>query len=135
MQLIPDCEDIARYILENYTNKVIEIGVGNSFGVALALKEELDIVVTDMHEQKYAGVRFCRDDVFAPDMGIYRNATLLYSIRPPVDLQVAMAKIAREVGADLLIRPFGHEKAELGRYFKKSELINYGKARFYLYRS
>ena len=133
--MIPDCEDIARYILENYTNKVVEIGVGNRPEVALALKEELDVVVTDMHEQEYAGVRFCRDDVFSPDMGIYRNATLLYSIRPPIDLQVAMAKIAKEVDADLIIRPFGHEKADLNRFFKKFELVNYGKARFYLYRS
>jgi hypothetical protein len=133
--MIPDCKDIARYILENYTNKVVEIGVGSRPEVALALKEELDVVVTDMHEQEYAGVRFCRDDVFAPDMGIYRNATLLYSIRPPIDLQLAMAKIARDVGADLLIRPFGHEKADLKHFFKKTELVNFGRARFYLYRS
>jgi uncharacterized UPF0146 family protein len=133
--MIPDHKDIAEYILNNYRNKVVEVGVGNLPHVALLLKDKLDVVVTDVHEQKYAGVRFCRDDIFKPDMGIYRNATLIYAIRPPIDLQDAMASIAREVGADLIIRPFGNEKADLIKYFKEYSLVNYKKARFYLYRS
>ncbi|MFZ3383566.1 MAG: UPF0146 family protein, partial [Candidatus Methanoperedens sp.] len=68
-------------------------------------------------------------------MGIYRNASLIYAIRPPIDLQDAIAAIAREVGADLIIRPFGSEKADLIKYFKEYSLVNYKKARFYLYRS
>jgi len=102
--------------------------------VALLLKEKLDVVVTDVNEQKYAGVRFCIDDIFKPDIGIYRNASLIYSIRPPIDIQDAIAKIAKEVGSDLIIRPFGNEKADLRKYFKEHSLVNYKKARFYLYR-
>jgi len=132
--MISDYEDIAEYILKNYRNKVVEVGVGSMPHVALLLKDKLDVVVTDVNEQKYAGVRFCRDDIFAPDTGIYKNASLLYSIRPPIDLQEALAKIAREVGADLLIRPFGNEKADLRRYYRDYALVNYKKARFYLYR-
>ena len=75
------------------------------------------------------------DDIFKPDMGIYRNASLIYAIRPPIDLQDAIAAIAREVKADLIIRPFGNEKADLIKYFKEYSLVNYQKARFYLYRS
>ena len=75
-----------------------------------------------------------RDDIFAPDIEIYKNASLIYSIRPPVDFQEAMAGVAKEAGADLLIRPFGNEKAGLERYFKECKLVNYRKARFYLYR-
>jgi len=133
--MISDYEDIAEYILKNYRNKVVEIGVGSLPHVALLLNDKLDVVVTDVNEQKYSRVRFYRDDIFTPDIGIYKNASLLYSIRPPIDLQEAMAKTAKEVGADLLIRPFGNEKAELGRYFRKYELVNYKRARFYLYRS
>ena len=133
--MIPDQKDIAEYILNNYKNKIVEVGVGNLPHVALLLKDKLDVVVTDVNEQKYAGVRFCRDDIFKPDMGIYRNASLIYAIRPPIDLQDAIASIAREVGADLLIRPFGNEKADLIKYFKEYSLVNYKKARFYLYRS
>jgi len=67
-------------------------------------------------------------------MGIFKNATLIYSIRPPIDMQEAMAKIAKEVGSDLLIRPFGSEKADLDRICKLCTLVNYNKARFYIYK-
>lgn len=132
--MIPDCGDIAEYILNNYRNKVVEVGVGSLPHVALLLKDKLDVVVTDVNEQNYAGIKFFRDNIFTPDIEIYRNASLIYSIRPPVDFQEAMAEVAKEAGADLLIRPFGNEKAELGRYFKECKLVNYRKARFYLYR-
>ncbi len=132
--MIPDCGDIAEYILNNYRNKVVEVGVGSLPHVALLLKDKLDVVVTDVNEQNYAGIKFFRDNIFAPDIEVYRNASLIYSIRPPVDFQEAMAEVAKEAGADLLIRPFGNEKAELGRYFKECKLVNYRKARFYLYR-
>ena len=132
--MIPDYEDIAEYIIKNYRGRVVEIGVGGLPHVALLLKDKLDVVVTDVNEQKDTGVMFCRDDIFAPDMGIYKNASLIYSIRPPIDLQDAIARVAKEAGADLLIRPFGNEKADLGRYYREYELVNYKKARFYLYR-
>jgi len=131
--MIPDNEDIAEYIINHYKNKVVEVGVGNLPQVALLLKEELDVVTTDVNEQKYAGVRFCRDDIFTPDMGIYHNASLIYSIRPPIDMQDAIAKIAKEVGSDLILRPFGNEKADLRKYFNEYSLVNYKKTRFYLY--
>jgi uncharacterized UPF0146 family protein len=132
--MIPDFEDIAEYIIGHYRNKVVEVGVGSLPHVALLLKDKLDVIVTDVNEQKYAGVRFCIDDIFNPDMGIYRNASLIYSIRPPIDLQDAIAKIAKEVGSDLIIRPFGNEKADLNKYLKEYSLVNYKKARFYLYK-
>ncbi len=132
--MIPDYEDIADYILKNYRNKVVEVGVGSLPHVALLLKDKLDVILTDVSEKNYHGVKFYRDDILAPDIGIYKDASLLYSIRPPIDLQEAMAKVAKEVGADLLIRPFGNEKADLERYFKNYALVNYKKARFYLYR-
>jgi uncharacterized UPF0146 family protein len=132
--MILDYEDIAEYILRNYKNKVVEVGVGSLPHVALLLKDKLDVVMTDVNDQKYAGIRFCRDDIFNPDIGIYKNASLLYSIRPPIDLQEAIAKTAKEAGADLLIRPFGNEKADLSKYFKNYSLMNYKKARFYLYK-
>ncbi len=133
--MIPDCEDIAEYILKNYRNKVVEVGVGSLPHIALALKESMDVVVTDVCVQRYAGVRFCMDDIFAPDMGIYKKASLIYSIRPPIDMQEAIAGVAEKVGADLLIRPFGNEKAEFGRFFRPCAVVNYKKARFYLYKA
>ena len=131
--MISDYQDLAEYILKSYRNKVVEVGVGNRPEVALLLKDMIEVIVTDVIDREYPGIIFFRDDVFNPDIRIYRNASLIYSIRPPIDLQEAMAKIAKEVGADLLIRPFGNEKADLGRIFKNYKLINYKKTRFYLY--
>ncbi|MCZ7357637.1 MAG: UPF0146 family protein [Candidatus Methanoperedens sp.] len=132
--MISDYEDLSEYILKNYSEKVVEVGVGSRPEVALLLKDTIEVVVTDIIDREYAGVRFFRDDVFDPSIGIYKNASLIYSIRPPIDFQEAMAKIAEEVGADLLIRPFGNEKADLSRFFKNYKLINYKKTRFYLYK-
>lgn len=131
--MISDDGDLAEYILNNYRNKVVEIGVGNLPQVALLLKDKLDVAVTDINEQNHNGVRFYKDDIFNPDFGIYENASLIYSIRPPIDIQDAIAKTAGKVGADLIIRPFGNEKADLRKYYKDYKLVNYKKARFYLY--
>ncbi|MCX9084004.1 MAG: UPF0146 family protein [Candidatus Methanoperedens sp.] len=131
--MIPDYEDLAEYIITHYRNKVIEVGVGNLPQVALLFRDKLDVVVTDINPQNFAGVKFCIDDIFNPDMGIYRNASLIYSVRPPIDIQDAIAKVAKETGSDLIIRPFGSEKADLRKYFKEYSLVNYKKARFYLY--
>lgn len=132
--MISDYRDLAEYILGNYMGKMVEIGVGSRPEVALLLKDKADVTVTDINEQTYAGLRFCRDDIFAPDMGIYGNAALIYSIRPPIDMQEAIAKTAREVGADLLIRPFGNERADLCGIYKNYKLLNYKSARFCIYK-
>lgn len=133
--MIQDCEDIAEFILKNYRDKVVEIGVGSLPQVAFALKDKLDVIVTDIYEQKYHGIKFCRDDIFAPDMRIYEGATLIYSIRPPIEIQEGMAKTAKKAGADLLIRPLDNEKADLSGFYRTCAVVNYKKARFYLYKS
>ena len=133
--MIPDNEDIAEYILKNYKNKVVEVGVGSLPHVAFLLKDKMNVIVTDINEQKFSGLKFCKDDIYSPDISIYSGASLIYSIRPPIDIQSAIAEIASLVGADLIIRPFGIEKADLRKYYKDQTLVNYKKTRFYLHRS
>jgi uncharacterized UPF0146 family protein len=133
--MISDYEDIAEYILKNYKKKVVEVGAGSLPHVALALKERINVVVTDIIEQKYDGLGFAVDDIFSPDMDIYKGATLIYSIRPPIEMQEAIALAAKKVGADLLIRPFGNENTELGRIYKLCSVVNYKRARFFLYKN
>lgn len=132
--MILDYESIAEYILLNYRNKVVEVGVGSLPHVALLLKDKMDVIATDINLQDFPGIEFYKDDIFAPDLNIYKGASLIYSIRPPIDIQLAIAKIASLVGADIIIRPFSNEKADLGRYYKDQKLVNYKKARFYLYK-
>ncbi len=131
--MIQDYKELAEYIVYNYKNKVVEVGIGNLPHVAMLLKDNLDVVVTDINEQNYSGLKFCRDNIFNPEMEIYRDASLIYSIRPPIDMQDAIASVAHEVGADLIIRPFSSEQADLKRYYKEYSVVNYKKARFFLY--
>ncbi len=133
--MISDYKDLAEYILKNYKDKVVEVGVGSRPEVALLLKDRMDVAVTDINGYGYTGIGFFIDDIFNPDMRIYKNATLIYSIRPPIDIQEAIAQIAKEVGADLLIRPFGNERADLRKIYKNYILLNYKRSRFYLYKA
>lgn len=130
-------KSIAEFVAKNYKDrgKIVEVGMGEHAEVALLLRGKCEIVVTDIKDlkMKNEGLNFFRDDIFKPDLKIYEGASLIYSIRPPVDLQFAIADLAKKIGADLLIRPFASEFADLSEYFKDCELINYKGANFYLY--
>ncbi len=126
-------KDLAEYITSSYKGKVIEVGIGKNPEVALLLKDRLDIVVTDSSDLCMEGIHFVRDDILDPNIHVYEGASLIYSIRPPVEIQHAIASVAKQVGADLIIRPFASEKADLNKYFSELRLINYRSAVFYLY--
>lgn len=123
-------KDIAQFICDNYSGrKVIEVGVGRRHEVAQMINGCVDLTVTDIEPVAHgSGVRFVMDDVFEPDMDIYMNAGLIYSIRPPIEMQGAIGVIAEQVGSDMVIRPLGTEDV-LGH----GRLVNFGKARFYFY--
>lgn len=125
---------LAEYILRLYKGKIVEVGIGRHPEVALLLKNHLDVTVTDAMGPRIHGIRFIRDDIFNPDIHIYKGASLIYSIRPPIDIQCAIASVAREIGADIIIRPFASERADIDKYFVES-LVNYKDAVFYLYKS
>lgn len=72
-----------------------------------------------------------KDDIFSPRMELYREARLIYSIRPPLEMQLAMGVVAADVGADLLVRPLMDEVARLPGFSRR--LVNWGEARFYLF--
>jgi uncharacterized UPF0146 family protein len=123
--------DLAEFILMNYSGKVVEVGSGSMLDVALKL-HSLEIVATDSRERLIGGMKVERDDIFSPRKKIYKGASLIYSIRPPIELQIAMGELALEIGADLLIRPLEDEVVDLHGFSKN--LMNVGEARFYLFR-
>lgn len=129
-------DDLADYILLNYPqgSRIIEVGVGRHPDVALLLKDSYDLVCTDVISQGPDNLNYVRDDIFSPDHDLYKGATLIYSIRPPVDMQDSIAEIASKVGADLIIRPFSSEKTDLSRYYQHFKCVNYKKAIFFLYK-
>lgn len=128
-------DDIADYIRNNYPegSRIVEVGVGRLPETAELLSKDFDLICTDIHETGPAGINYVKDDIFKPDLSIYEGARLIYSIRPPVDMQDSMAMIARDVGANLIIRPFSSERTDLGKYFKNFKCVNYRSATFFLY--
>jgi len=125
-------KDLAEYIARHYKGKVIEVGIGKHPEVALLLKGHVNVIGTDIVEQD-VGITFVRDDIFDPDLRIYEGASLLYSIRAPPEMQHAIASVALRVGADVILRPLGSEKADLSDCFEES-VVNYKSAVFYLYK-
>jgi uncharacterized UPF0146 family protein len=132
MSSLRGAEDLAEFIGKYYSGRIVEVGAGHESAVArLLLAHGLDVVLTDRGERLLDGMRVEKDDVFAPRMELYQGASLLYSIRPPLELQIAMGDVAARVGADVLIRPLQDEVAELTGFERK--LVNVGEARFYLF--
>ena len=134
MHALRGAADLAEFIVRNYTGRVVEVGVGHRADVALqlALCPSLSVVVTDVEERRLGCLRVAKDDIFSPRPDLYQGASLLYSIRPPLELQMAIGRAAARVGADVLVRPLENEVAELPGFSRR--LVNSGEARFYLFR-
>ena len=110
--------------------KIVEIGAGKFQTISknLSENENIDIIMTDIDP---ANENIIKDDVFNPNMNIYKDADILFSIRPPAELQEAIMKIRDEVDATLIIKPLFNE--DLNMKTKKMKLKNYNRASFYIY--
>ena len=110
--------------------KIVEIGAGKFQTISknLSENENIDIIMTDIDP---ANENIIKDDVFNPNMNIYKDADILFSIRPTAELQEAIMKIRDEVDATLIIKPLFNE--DLNMKTKKMKLKNYNRASFYIY--
>ena len=128
-------EDFAGFIRDRYPHgsRIVEVGIGDHPEAALLLKDDFDLICTDLRASSAPGLHYVRDDIFKPDMTIYEHASLIYSIRPPIDMQDSMASIASKAGADLMIRPFSSERTDLRRFYRNFKVVNHGSATFFLY--
>lgn len=110
--------------------KIVEIGAGKFQTISKNLSEDgnIDIIMTDIDP---ANENIIKDDVFNPNMNIYKGADILFSIRPPAELQEAIMKIRDDVNATLIIKPLFNE--DLNMKTKKMKLKNYNRASFYIY--
>jgi uncharacterized UPF0146 family protein len=134
MSSLRGAEDLAEFIGQNYQGRIVEVGAGRVLEVARLLSARgLEVVLTDREERLQGSLCTEKDDIFAPRMELYRGASLIYSIRPPLELQIAMGEVAARVGADILVRPLQDEVAELPGFARR--LVNVGEARFYLFRA
>jgi len=114
---------------QNSSCKIVEIAIGKFFAVADYLTNsnlgDIEFIATDINPAN-STVTF--DDVTNPNMNIYENADIIYSIRPPQELQPYIANIVTENGAILIIKPLFNEDLNLNLNMK---LVNYKKAVFY----
>ena len=124
--------------------KIIEVGIGKLPKIALKLAEKFpgaEIIVTDIDphiiqqiKQQYPQIKAIKDDITKPNIKLYQNADLIYSIRPPPELAPYLLKLAKKVGASLIIRPLGSETHEIQSILEKVKVVRFKQATLILLR-
>lgn len=117
-----DCvvQGLIDHLTSNYSERAVEVGVGRRPETAEALASRgFRVVCTDVEPRDTPeDVEFQVDDVRDPDMDLYREAEVVYSIRPPYEVHGALAELAATVGADLVVVPLGNEETPLDHDLK-----------------
>ncbi|MEO2117909.1 MAG: UPF0146 family protein [Methanocaldococcus sp.] len=125
-------EFIKNFAEENNCKKIAEIGIGFNFDVARKLNNYFNLIVIDINEKsvkkaRLLGLNAYKDDLFNPNINLYEDVDLMYSIRPPRDLQMYMFDLSKKVNANLIIRPLLNEMP-----IKELKLKNYKGEVFYI---
>jgi len=119
-------EGLADYIAGRY-RKAAEIGIGRFPDVAYALlKRGIGVFATDIYPFVHDGLRVVEDDVTGPDVSLYADVDLIYSIRTPSELVPYIVKLAQVVHADLIVKPLSSE-------FLSVRPTRYGDTTFYVW--
>ena len=126
--------DFAEYILsvvDNKQVKIAEIGVGKFDRIAneLSNHENITIIKTDIRPKDPSVIK---DDITSPNLELYDNTDIIYSIRPPSELQPHLVNLALKIDSQLIIKPLTNEDLNTGRVKMKSK--NFKKASFYVLR-
>ncbi|MGZ4901872.1 MAG: UPF0146 family protein [Halobacteriota archaeon] len=115
---------LSEFVKRNYSRRVVEVGCGKRSRTAFILTRSLDIIVTDILESEAVDgcikPFYIKDDITSPDLNLYYNAQLLYSIRPPLEIQHSILNVARIVQADVLIKPLDDEIIDILRMYLKN---------------
>lgn len=109
-------EVLREFIKNNYSRTIVEVGCGRFSAIAVALRPCFKVTATDILETDAVDCRlapiYVKDDITRPDLQLYRGANLIYSIRPPLEIQPSILDLSERIGADTLIKPFGSEIIE-----------------------
>ncbi|MDO5860237.1 UPF0146 family protein [Methanobrevibacter sp.] len=127
-------QDFGQYILEEVGDRqvrIAEIAVGkfDMISEMLGKKENITLIKTDIAP---ADESVIKDDITNPNLNLYDGVDIIYSIRPPGELQPHLVKLAQKVNAMLIIKPLTGEDLNTGRV--KMQLKNFKKASFYILR-
>ena len=120
---------IGAYIARHYRTAA-EVGVGGNPATALALcNSGTRVFCTDVRPvPPVAGLNIVHDDIFNPDLSLYRGLDLVYSIRPHEEMVPALITLARAVDSDLLVYHLGCEI-----YRDGGEVVDAGGVQLHLY--
>ncbi|MBP2172670.1 UPF0146 family protein [Methanococcus voltae] len=106
---------LENYLFENPDLQILELGVGFYFEMALKLKKNnYNVTVMDFNQKaidnaNYLGLDAFKDDLFNPNHSLYREYDIIYSVRPPRDLQNDIYNIAKLNNCKLVIQPLSNE--------------------------
>lgn len=107
---------LTEFIKDNYSKMIVEVGCGTFSAVAVALRPFFKVTATDLLEIDAVDCRlapiYVKDDVTCPVLRVYQGASLIFSSRPPLEIQSSILAISERIGADALIKPFGSEIIE-----------------------
>ncbi len=127
-------QDFGDYILNEIGDKqvkIAEIGVGNFDRISntLSQKDNVTLIKTDIIPKDSSVIK---DDITNPNLELYKDVDIIYSIRPPSELQPYIINLAEKIGSQLIIKPLTNEDLNTGKV--KMKLKNYKKASFYILR-
>ncbi len=127
-------QDFEEYILgeaDGKNVKIAEIGVGKFDRIANSLseRENITLIKTDISPKDATVIK---DDITRPNIDLYKDVDIIYSIRPPSELQPHLVGLADKIGSQLIIKPLTNEDLNTGRV--KMKLKNFKKASFYTLR-
>lgn len=125
-------DDFRDYILSEIGDrpvKIAEIGVGKFDRIAneLSKTDNITLIKTDIMPKDPTVIK---DDITKPNMDLYKEVKLIYSIRPPSELQPYLINLACRINSQLIIKPLTNEDLNTGRV--KMKLKNFKKASFYI---
>ena len=127
-------QDFGEYILNEVGDNevtIAEIAVGKFDKIAqmLSEKDNITLIKTDISPDNESIIK---DDITNPNLELYNDVDIIYSIRPPSELQPYLVKLAEKIDAMLIIKPLTGE--ELNTLRVKMKLKNFKKASFYIFR-
>jgi uncharacterized UPF0146 family protein len=127
-------QDFGDYILSEVGSdnvKIAEIGIGKFDQIAdrLSQRENITLIKTDINPKDNTVIK---DDITNPDLDLYKNVDIIYSIRPPSELQPHLVNLAQKMDSQLIIKPLTNEDLNTPRV--KMKLKNFKRASFYVLR-
>lgn len=121
------------YIINNYkdSTKIVEVGIGKVTEPNNILKDKLpntQVIGVDIYP---CNDNIIQDDITSPRDEIYEDADLIYSIRPPEELQRSIVRLALKYDCDCIIKPLSTEEIVV-ELQSRLRLVNYKRSVFYV---